>query len=266
MMNRTIVSCVALIALAGASAALSQPEPTGRPGRQPAAGPGQDPEAFAQRLLQRDTDGDGKLSREELPGQFAQRIFDEFDTDGDELLSKDELMAFAKAAAERRLARRAEQGERGERNARTSMDFHQAMETAERGLRGLKRARFDGSATRRELMGVQMIQLGIVSAKMNLANAPKTEAGQAKYPNDEDYRRAMRTHLLEVLALSVELERAIMEGDAERARSLVEQIQRVEHDAHDLFQPEEDRDEKATDRPVRRRTGRPGSPAPAGGG
>lgn len=262
MTRKTIASCVALVALVGASAALSQPEPSGQPGRR-ADGPGQNPEAFAQRLLQRDANEDGKLSRDELPGQFAERIFAEFDADGDDLLSKDELMAFAKAAADRRLAQPGARGGQGAQGARPPMDFHRAMETAGRGLRGLNRARFDGTGTQRELMAVQMVQLGIVSAKMDLPNAPKTDAGTAKYPNDEDYRRAMRTHLLEVLDLSVDLERAILEGNGDRARELVEQIERVEHDAHDLFQPEDDHDDEA---PLGRPGRRPARPGGASGG
>ncbi len=265
MTRNTIASCVALVALVGASAALSQPEPSGQPGRRP-AGPGQNPEAFAQRLLQRDANEDGKLSRDELPGQFAQRIFAEFDADGDDLLSKDELMAFARAAAERRLAQPGGRGgQAAQGGARPPMDFHRAMETAGRGLRGLTRARFDGTGTQRELMAVQMVQLGIVSAKMGLANAPKTEAAKAKYPNDEDYRRAMRTRMLEILDLSIDLERAIMEGDGDRARDLVEQIERVEHDAHDLFQPEDDHDDDAPLQRPARRPARPGGAAAGGG-
>ena len=68
--------------------------PAGRPGGPRGFGGPGGPQ-FIARLMQFDEDGDGKLSREELPPRMAQQMFDRIDTNGDGFLDKEELEQFS---------------------------------------------------------------------------------------------------------------------------------------------------------------------------
>ncbi len=57
----------------------------GRPGGPP------DPQQFIDRMMQNDANGDGKLSRDEVPGRFAERMFDNNDANGDGFIDREEL-------------------------------------------------------------------------------------------------------------------------------------------------------------------------------
>jgi hypothetical protein len=65
----------------------------GRPGGPP------DPQQFIDRMMQNDANGDGKLSRDEVPGRFAERMFDNNDANGDGFIDREELRRWPRASA-----------------------------------------------------------------------------------------------------------------------------------------------------------------------
>ena len=56
---------------------------------------------MTQRFLERDADGDGRLSRDEVPEPMEQR-FDRMDANGDGYIDQDELEAMAERMRRRR--------------------------------------------------------------------------------------------------------------------------------------------------------------------
>lgn len=79
--------------------------PGGQFGRGGPGGPGErggpggvNPEEMVNRMMQFDKDGDGRLSKEELPERM-QRMMERGDTNKDGFLSKEELMELARAQA-----------------------------------------------------------------------------------------------------------------------------------------------------------------------
>lgn len=226
-----------LLACAGlgvTAAALAQPQPGG--GRPDAANrpaqPGADPAAFADRQLQRDADGDGKLSKDEMPGQFAERLFAEFDADKDGKLSRDELMKFAE--------QRTQQGPAGPAQQGAAAGFDSGMRLAGRGLRGLSRSTFTAETRERDLQAVQALQSGLIAAKGDLASAPRSDAATAKYPDNDAYLTAMRQRLLEIMRESITLEMAILDAKSDAASASARRISQMHEDSHALFQPPED--------------------------
>lgn len=65
--------------------------------------------SMADRMMEMDADGDGRLSKDEVPERMAERFFDFLDEDGDGYITKDEM----EAAAERRRQRGGGRGGRG---------------------------------------------------------------------------------------------------------------------------------------------------------
>ena len=74
--------------------------PARRGGQFGGRGGGFDPGQLVDRILQNDTDGDGKLSAEEIPDRMKARL-EEVDTNGDGAVDKAEVEAMVKALAER---------------------------------------------------------------------------------------------------------------------------------------------------------------------
>jgi Ca2+-binding EF-hand superfamily protein len=89
-MLKTCLS-VSAIVLATASLTLAQP-PGGR-------GPGEGPESNVDRMFNHDENKDGKLGKNEVPGQL-QGIFARADKDEDGFLSKEEVQAYFRSRAE----------------------------------------------------------------------------------------------------------------------------------------------------------------------
>jgi len=95
---------------------LRPPWAQGAPGDR-RAGPGEggpSAEQFVQRIMRRDTDGDGKISKEELPEQM-QRIFDRADENQDNFIDAAEARAMAERVGRRGRGERGGQRPRGRR-------------------------------------------------------------------------------------------------------------------------------------------------------
>jgi collagen type III alpha len=95
------------------------PRGQGRPGQAPGPGTpggGRDPEAFVQRIMSLDKNGDGKVGKDELPERM-QRILSRADTDGDDAISEEEAKALAEEFTRR--GGGAGRGQGGQRPARS---------------------------------------------------------------------------------------------------------------------------------------------------
>ncbi|MBN1344737.1 MAG: EF-hand domain-containing protein [Phycisphaerae bacterium] len=71
----------------------------GGPGR--GRGPAPGGEGFVERIMSHDKDGDGKVTKDELPGR-AQRLIERGDTNGDGAIDKEEAQKMAEEFAQRR--------------------------------------------------------------------------------------------------------------------------------------------------------------------
>lgn len=90
-MNRKPIFPLVALTLASLSLAQEQPKPPQSPESTPEGKPR--PGAFLQRLKEMDKNGDGQLSKDEVPPQMWENFLSKRDTNGDGILSKEELMA-----------------------------------------------------------------------------------------------------------------------------------------------------------------------------
>ena len=79
-------------AAATTNAAQEEAAATGEQGEEGQGPPGRGPGRFVDMLKQRDANGDGKLTKDELPEQML-RMFDRLDVNGDEVIDEEELQA-----------------------------------------------------------------------------------------------------------------------------------------------------------------------------
>ena len=209
------------------------PEGQGGPGGQ---GGGQGATQLVQRLMQSDKNGDGKLSAEELPPQFAE-IFPVIDTNKDGLLDQTEILVLAKSQGE---ARGGPRGGRGGAGG-APQNFEGAMKQVNRGFKGLKGSQFDATTKAKDLEQVQNIQAGLVAAKGMASSVRMAPQAKAKYGDDNGkYVMDMRTQLLAALTISVALESAVLAGDSAAAKAAVAKLEVSEDKGHEEFQPDED--------------------------
>lgn len=232
------LTCLALPAFAQQGQPQQPPPPQpgeGRPERPGGVrGPGNfDPAQFVDRLMANDTDGDGKLSESEFPENLRERMFTAADANGDKLVDRDELTKYMQE-------RRPGGPEGGFGGQGQQISFHQAMENAGNGLRGLRNSAFDNASQERDLQAVQRIQSGLIAAKGQYATVPMSAAAQAKFGMAEAlYRKELRRHLVKAIAESMTLEMAILDGDAAGAKASFARLHDAEEAGHDLFQGEE---------------------------
>ena len=262
---RALVVAGALSVLA-CGAALGQ---TPEPGRQPVRGeqperaeqpergaPPRDPAQFVARMMENDANSDGKLSKEEMPGRFAERMFETADGNGDGMLDSEELTKFAsefrpgaggrEGAGARRVA-----GGRGGAAA-----FEDAMNAAGRALRGLRRSAMDPSSREEDLVLVQDLQAALIAAKGASRDVPMAPQAKDRYGEDSAaYARDMRLGFIATLSYTLELEGALLEGDSAAAKEALAGVLTSQKQGHDAFQPEEEEEEEGAEG---------GDPRPAG--
>jgi hypothetical protein len=254
-----------LPALLAASALLAAPALGQGPGREggPPARPGA-AEGFADRLMASDANKDGKLTLDEMDPQYGKTIMDRADANGDGFLTRDELIAMAKARIEGRPLRgqppRLGADDDGDRDrdhdanddsrsgARMGGSYHEAMEHAGRGLRGLRRSPMNASSLAKDLEAVQMMQMGLLMAKSRVDSVEMSENAEKIYGDDANAQHAdMRLALIKVIIKTLQLEYALADGEGAKAKEIYAQIREMRSKAHDTFEPEDDDHEHGDD-------------------
>ncbi len=245
-----VVALVPVLAIASGAGLMVQPERDGadRPQRQ--RQPGGDPSAFVDRIMQADANDDGKVTRDEMGEGRATRIFDAADTDGDDALTRSEIEAFVKERfADRPGADRnpvapgaaAPGGNRPAVTAPSGQMFHDGMETAGRAMRRLSRSDFAEETRMGDLALVQTVQRGLMDSKIAYLHAEVSREAQAKYAGDPDrLHMDLRMQLARALQATIEIEMAILEGDAKAAAALLKKLNDIQGKGHDSFEPHED--------------------------
>jgi len=247
------------IVLSAPAVAFAQQERPGQPGAQDDERPGRgqgrgqarggrqvDPSRITERLMQSDENGDGKITREEAgEGRFAQ-FFAQADADGDDALTAEEITVFLAA---RRGGGQAPRGQRpgaGGADQATPAEarpvdpraaFDDGMSLAGRGLRGLRRTKFDETSFEADLAAVTTVESGMLAARPHLSAVPMSDAAKAKFGDDtKAYERAFRAHIVRSLMNCFELELAILEGDSAKAKTLATRLVEGRNASHDLFE------------------------------
>ena len=256
-MRKTLVAGFGVAALCGlvASTSVFQPE-ADRPVR-PGQGQPTDPAQFMARLMEFDSNGDGKLSREELADSPMGRGFDRFDTNGDGFIDKTELEALAANRGGRPGAGGGAPGAGGAPAA--DVPFEANMSNAGRALRRIQRSEFTADTREGDLGAVQQIQVSLVAAKAQILGVPMSKNAQAKFGTDEaKYQAEFRTSLIKAIKEALDLEMALVQGNAAAATAARMRLVEVQSQGHDLF--EEPREGAPAG------GGRQGAGRPGGGG
>lgn len=230
-------------------------------GRQGSTPP--DPAQFIERMMANDANGDDKLSRDELPGRFAERMFDTSDTNGDGFVDRAELQTVAEGFAQRRASgqRPGQQGQpgqqpgvrpgapegvapgqgRGPAVALGELDFEHGMDMTGRALRQLRRSPFDDESRPDDMRAIQAFQTGLLAAKGRVREVAMAPQAEARYGNDlVTYRSDLRLSLIQAVMESLALEAAVIEGDAAAAKESLAMLLEVRKESHEAFQPEDE--------------------------
>jgi hypothetical protein len=265
MHNPTATKLAVSILAALTTAAMAQP---GGGGGRPGGGGGggrqggpPDPAQFIDRMMENDANGDGKLSADELPGRFAERLFENGDANKDGFLDRAELQTAFDGFAQRRqegqrpgqTGEQDRQGRQGGADRRApgsgggaggnavAFNFETGMSQAGRALSGLRRSKFDDASRTSDLRLIQAVQSGLISAKSQAGNIPMAPQAEKRYGDDEvTYRSDFRLMMIQTIMETLALEAAVIEGDTAGAKESLEHLLAARSDSHDAFQPEED--------------------------
>lgn len=202
-----------------------QPGGGGQPG-----GPGGnfDPQQFIDRLMQGDANGDGKLARTEVPPQFAERNFDRFDTNTDGFLDRAELDAGSANL-------------RGGGGGAGRPPLGRAMNSIGEARGAIYNSALNASTKEADLRNVQLLQEGFLAAKFHAPTQNFPADVLAHFGGDAVEARAeFREHLMQGLALALELEEALMAGDADAAIEVLGRLGELETQGHGEFIGQED--------------------------
>jgi hypothetical protein len=246
MQTHRVIPALVLASLA--SLVVAQP---GEGGDRPRLSQPPTPEAFADRMLERDANADGKLSKEELTGPFAQRLFDNNDANADGFLERAELIEAGKALGQGGFGRRPE-GERpgvapGGQSGRpgfagsVGLDFDGAMSQAGRALRQLRRSPLDDTSREDDLRNIQSLQANLIAAKGGVDDFPMAPQAKERYGEDlATYRSDFKLQLIQTIMESLALEAAVIEGDNAAAKESLEHLLEAQKAGHEAFQSEEE--------------------------
>lgn len=213
----------------------------GQDGQRPGGNRG-DPAQLVERMMQMDANKDGKISKDEMPAQQVERMFDRADTNKDGFLDKAELEAFAKAGQAR--GQGGQPGGPGggpggaQRGGAVNLDG--AMKQINGAYKALKASAMDATSKSADLDAVQRMQMGIIGAKAGVATLKMSDAARAKFGEDKaGFEAAFRRKMLDSAKLSIELELAILDGKSAEAKAIVGKIHDAEESGHDVFKSDE---------------------------
>lgn len=243
-MNTKIL--VSTLALSFASLAAAQQDGTfppggqggGQAGGQGGGQGGQRPRMDPAQMLERmDANGDGKLSKDEVPPQLAERMFDNADTNKDGFLDKAELEAMAKAAPQR-----GQGGQGGQRGGQAGapMNLEGAMKQMNGAYKALKASAFDAASKAADLEAAQRLQMAAIGAKGGVGSLRMTDAASKQYGADKAaFEAAYRRKMIETAKVAIDIELAILDGKADAAKALVAKLHDLEESGHEVFKAEE---------------------------
>lgn len=222
---------------------------SGQEGQRPARGGQVDPAQMVERLMGMDQNGDGKLSRDEMPPMLVERIFERADTNKDGFVERTELEVIAKeGGALRGMGGQGGQGGQGRGGAAGGApNMEGSMKQANGAFRALRGSALDASTQKADLEAVQRLQMGLVASKGAIASVPMSDAAKAKFGDDKAaYEREFRKTILASIMTAFEIENAILAGDTAAAKAALEKLHDAEESGHKLFQKDEGGEEAAT--------------------
>lgn len=209
----------------------------GQDGPRPGGNRG-DPAQLVERMMQMDANKDGKISKDEMPAQQVERMFDRADTNKDGFLDKAELEAFAKAGQAR--GQGGQPGGPGGAQRGGAVNLEGAMKQINGAYKALKASALDATSKSADLDAVQRMQMGIIGAKAGVATLKMSDAARAKFGEDKaGFEAAFRRKMLDSAKLSIELELAILDGKTAEAKAIVGKIHDAEETGHDVFKSDE---------------------------
>jgi len=209
----------------------------GQDGQRPGGNRG-DPAQLVERMMQMDANKDGKISKDEMPAQQVERMFDRADTNKDGFLDKAELEAFAKAGQAR--GQGGQPGGPGGAQRGGAVNLEGAMKQINGAYKALKASALDATSKSADLDAVQRMQMGIIGAKAGVATLKMSDAARAKFGEDKaGFEAAFRRKMLDSAKLSIELELAILDGKSAEAKAIVGKIHDAEESGHDVFKSDE---------------------------
>ena len=209
----------------------------GQDGQRPGGNRG-DPAQLVERMMQMDANKDGKISKDEMPAQQVERMFDRADTNKDGFLDKAELEAFAKAGQAR--GQGGQPGGPGGAQRGGAVNLEGAMKQINGAYKALKASALDAASKSADLDAVQRMQMGLIGAKAGVATLKMSDAARAKFGEDKaGFEAAFRRKMLDSAKLSIELELAILDGKTAEAKAIVGKIHDAEETGHDVFKSDE---------------------------
>ena len=221
----------------------SQPGQPGQDGQRPGMRGGQvDPAQMVERLMNMDQNGDGKLSRDEMPPMLVERIFERADTNKDGFVERTELEVIAKeGGALRGMGGQGGQGGQGRGGAAGGApNMEASMKQANGAFRALRASALDASTQKADLEAVQRLQMGLVASKGAAAVVPMSDAAKAKFGDDKAaYEREFRKAMITSIMTAFEIENAILSGNTAAAKAALEKLHESEESGHQLFQKDE---------------------------
>lgn len=203
--------------------------------------------------MEGDANHDGKLSKDEVPPQFAERGFERADTNKDGFVDRAELVVFFQSQPRGPGG----EGRGGRGGGGQPMSLEGGMKQMDRGLKGLKKSAFSAESRASDLELIQSLQGGIVAAKGHSGDVPMSKNAKAKFGEDKAaFQMAFRRQLIAALNESIALENAVLDGKANEAKASLAKLEKIGSDGHDLFkEEEEERGERGGGNRERRPTG-----------
>ncbi len=219
----------------------------GQEGQRPSRGGQVDPAQMVERLMGMDQNGDGKLSRDEMPPMLVERIFERADTNKDGFVERAELEIVAKeGGALRGMGGQGGQGGQGAQGRGGAPNMESSMKQANGAFRALRASAMDATTQKADLDAVQRLQMGLVASKGAISSVPMSEAAKAKFGEDKAaYEREFRKTILGSIMTAFEIESAILAGDTAAAKAALEKLHDAEESGHKLFQKDEGGEEAA---------------------